>query len=154
MQKDILLSPCKYVHHIGRMLPNINSGLQNFRKKSVLNSGMLISVESFSRTGGFNEDIKLDFADFLFINKYKKLYTDFFVTNSICSHELSSFEKDVEKVLTRFKIYCRDARTYADCSDAFLILSYIVFRRTLNLLLKYKRITFVKIFLKNFISHN
>ena len=150
-QDDRILSPCRFVFNRGVSFAHFLPGLHAFNKISVLNSGMLISTESFSKVGGFNEKIKLDFADFYFINKYKKKYHSFVVTNTTCIHELSSNEKNVDNILVRFKYYCQGARIYSEDILKFSNLLLLVFYRTIKLTFIHKKVSFIKEFILYFL---
>ena len=74
-----LYSPLKYVFKRGFQLNKISIGVNNFKNKSVVNSGVMITTKAFEKTGGYNEKITLDFSDLVFIEKYKKIFNEFVV---------------------------------------------------------------------------
>jgi len=153
ISNDLILSPCNYFHGRGSAKKNISEGIHNFHKNSLLNSGILISTKVFAEVGGYNEQIRLDFSDFYFINKFKKKYSQFVVTNAVCMHSLSSDEISVEKNLERFKIYCEGARNFQSLTNfiwIFLISGY----RMLKFTLKHKDIRFFIQFFKCYLINN
>lgn len=66
-----LISPCFYWKGIGFPLRKAPKGLLPLKNRSVLNSGMLVSVDAMERIGGFNERIPLDFADHDFYSRLR-----------------------------------------------------------------------------------
>ena len=142
------LSPCHFKFNRGKVANNVTIGLNDFKNKSLLNSGLLIDVTTYIEIGGYNEKIKLDFSDFYFILKFQKLNKHFIQTNVICEHDLSASETNLEKQLIRFEFYCAGAIEYGkSVNQLFQIYLLIIFR---TLLLSFRQRT-VKYFvvLKN-----
>jgi len=150
----MVLSPCKYVFCRGQAILQISDGIHSFKGLSVLNSGILVSVKDFEEAGGYNEKIKLDFADFYFIDHFKKMNQYFVVIDAICHHDLSSNENDFEKVSNRFKFYCNGAKFYAHNFLSFMNLLFLCFFRATKLTVKFKRLTFYKSLFKYYIGHS
>ncbi|NVN94894.1 MAG: glycosyltransferase [Bacteroidetes bacterium] len=148
-----VLSPCNFLFERGSAKSHISNGIQDFKKKSLLNSGMFIKLDSFSKTGGFNNKIKLDFSDFYFINNFKKNYNSFVITEAICVHELSSTDTNCENAINRFKFYCNGARNYMNFNNFFWVFLWAKLHM-LKLSFKYKDIRFFKIFFKYLIKNN
>jgi len=147
-----VFSPCKYTLKRGFALKKVTFGITSLQGISVLNSGMMIHLKSFSLVGGYDERVKLDFCDFLFIEKFKKVYSSCFIIDVTCEHDFSDDEKDVEKLNERFGIYCRDAK---NCDqESFLDwVQYmiVVFGRASSLVLRTGKMRFYRTMIEDFI---
>jgi GT2 family glycosyltransferase len=151
-QHGQILSPCRYYHKRGYWPTSMSEGLMDVNQFSPINSGMMINTRAFFEVGGYNEDVKLDFADFQFIERFGKRYTSFYVLDLICEQDFSGFEKDVEKLKHRFGFFCQGAKNCKRESwgDHFWYLM-VVLRRMLGLILKSGNISFLCIFYKNYL---
>jgi hypothetical protein len=133
------LSPCHFKFNRGKVANDVTIGLNDFKNKSLLNSGLLIDVTTYLEIGGYNEKIKLDFSDFYFISKFQKKHNHFVLTNVTCEHDLSTSETNLEKQLIRFEFYCAGAIEYGkSVNQLFQIYLLIIFR---TLLLSFRQKT-------------
>lgn len=146
------LSPCYFKYNRGEISKNVTIGLNNFKNKSLLNSGLLIDVNTFLELGGYNEKIKLDFSDFYFITKFQKKHKTFILTKAKCEHNLSSTELDLEKQLIRFKFYFDGALEYGKSVNKLLQIFILIIFRTLLLSIRHKTFRYFLI-LKNYGLH-
>ena len=146
------LSPCYFKYHRGKISKNVTIGLNNFKNKSLLNSGLLIDVNTFLELGGYNEKIKLDFSDFYFITKFQKKHKTFILTKAKCEHNLSYTELDLEKQLIRFKFYFEGALEYGKSFNKLLKILILIILRTLLLSIRHKTFRYFLI-LKNYGLH-
>jgi len=144
-------SPTRYKHKRGYNI-KLSSGVYSLLKYSPVNSGMVVSVNRFWKAGGYNPLIKLDFADFQFIERFRHVEKYFFIVNTVAIQDFSNEENDIEKLQTRFKIYCECAKK-CDRNNIVDSLGYLysVFRHTLGLTAKTKNISFLHIFFTNYI---
>jgi rhamnosyltransferase len=112
------LSPSRYFMGRGFLSKSIPAGFYPLNAYSPLNSGSLINVSLWSLAGGFNGAIKLDFSDYSFFQRVQESgIHQFLLINYVVSHELSTYEKDVSKILTRFRIYVADMNAFLkECS--------------------------------------
>lgn len=148
-----LYSPCGYISHTGFHLNHLHPGVNSIRRKSLLNSGMCISVDAFEKVGGFNERIPLDFADHDFIRRFKGHFDAFVVVDVTCRHGFSDKEPaDRNKSLERFSYYLRGAKNSA--AGLFDVCSLLptIFVRTLRLSVRFRSLEFFRLFLHTF-SH-
>ena len=135
--------------------PNIvTPGLNSFKGKSPINSGLIISVKLFESVGGYNEKIKLDFSDFYFINKVSKKVSSFYVMNLVCYHYLSNA---VRKELTlgtlyRYQTYCEGAKLSAENVLDYLKFFVITLQQAIKLSIRYKSKVFYRIFISSFLN--
>lgn len=107
----VIVSPCRFVAGFGLPLQTPLSGRLSLSGHSVLNSGMLIRLETFQSIGGFNERIPLDFADHDFCRRYADRYEWVQVLPVACQHGFADREATtIAKDLHRFSYFCRGAR--------------------------------------------
>lgn len=149
-----MYSPSRYYLKRGFLLKSINAGLNTIRNKTLLNSGMCISLAAFEKIGGFNEKIKLYFSDFNFIDRYRRHYTGFIVLDTICEHNMFTLEnKNVDSQLKRFMYFCEGARNSGDnCIDFCIYFSY-AFLRSIKLSITFKTFGFILVFFHNFLKN-
>ncbi|MFD0939084.1 glycosyltransferase family protein [Pedobacter boryungensis] len=149
---EVIVSPAKYTFFIGSSPDSVNPGINNLEKKLILYSGMFITLTAFFKSGGFNDKIKLDFMDCYFSENYKRKYPTFYLLNVNCEHDLSSFEKNVQKVLNRFKYYCEGAKYFASTKINYFSLFVICLLRSFKLATKFQNLSFPKIVFKVFLT--
>jgi hypothetical protein len=132
----------------GKVANNVTIGLNDFKNKSLLNSGLLIDVTTYLEVGGYNEKIKLDFSDFYFILKFQKKHNHFVLTNVLCEHDLSASETNLEKQLIRFEFYCAGAIQYGKSVNQLFQIYLLIIFRTLLLSFRQKTVKYFVV-LKN-----
>ncbi|MHC4583720.1 MAG: glycosyltransferase [Planctomycetota bacterium] len=155
ISKNRIISPCRYFLNRGYSLRRIEPGIYNCERKSLINSGMLISVDAFEKTGGYNENIRLDFADHSFIGKYKAIYNRFAVIDLRCFQDFSSDRQlTISSALIRFAFYCEGARNKAVNKLDYLVLMLVVLFRSGKLSLKYMSLKFFIIYYNKFLFGN
>ena len=144
-------SPTRYKHKRGYSV-KLTSGVYPFLKYSPVNSGMAINTQRFLEAGGYNPLIKLDFADYQFIEQFRRIEKSFFIVDSVAIQDFSNEEKDIKKLQTRFQIYCECAKK-CERNNIFDSLAYLysVFRHTLGLTIKTKNISFLSLFITNYL---
>jgi len=151
LKNNIPFSPTRYKHKRGYCV-ELNSGIYSLLKYSPVNSGIVINTEYFWKVGGYNPLITLDFADYQFIERFRRTKKYFFVIDTIAIQNFSNDERNIKKLQTRFRIYCECAKK---CNRNNIIESleyfYSVFRHTLGLIIKTKKISFFWIFATNYL---
>lgn len=153
ISNDKIMSPCRYFLHRGYSLKKVKYGVCDFSMKSLLNSGMLIQVEAFQKVGGYNEKIRLDFADHAFIKCYKGYYRNFVVINMRCYHGFFGNQSlTTNAALVRFAYYGEGARYSANNFMDFLILLLVATCKAVKLSLTYKNLKFFVIFYNSFFA--
>lgn len=119
--------------------------------KSVINSGLMIPLEIFEKIGGYNEKLKLDFSDIYFIEKYKEFNPKIVLVDAYLKHSISGDEgKDFAREYNRFRYYCSACKEIQRAlhTSAFWSAS----RRLIRLVLKYKRLSFIKIYFEYYLK--
>lgn len=115
------------------------SELYALKKKSLINSGLLIPLKIGARVGGFNNKIKLDFSDTFFMESYKLHYNKIVLVDAEIKHSISGDEgKDAVRELQRFRYYCNGAREMKKSTMDAARISRLMFFRTLRLVVKYR----------------
>jgi rhamnosyltransferase len=105
-----ILSPARYWCKRGFGLKKISFGLHGFNHLSPLNSGMMISLDAFNAVGGYDERVRLDFSDFMFIERFRRKFDLFFVVDVVGVQGFSDESTDVGVLNERFGWYCEGAR--------------------------------------------
>ena len=107
------LSPTPYRMKTSSLQETAPTGIVRFKDASPINSGILVSVDSFLQAGGYEEDVWLDFADICFIEKYRKRYPEYYVLpDVVCVQSFSGEETDQKIVFRRYLIYLECARHF------------------------------------------
>lgn len=144
-------SPTRYKHKRGYSI-DLHKGIYSLSKYSPVNSGMVINIKSFWESGGYNSKINLDFADFQFIERFRRIYKTFYLIDTVAIQDFSNDENNIEKLKTRFNIYCECAKK---CEKTNLIdyleYFYSVLRHTIGLIIKTHNFSFFKIFIDKYI---
>jgi rhamnosyltransferase len=153
ISNDKIMSPCGYFLHRGYSLKKANYGLCDFFMKSLLNSGMLIQAEAFQKAGGYNEKIRLDFADHAFIRRYKGCYHHFVIINMRCSHcFFGNHNVTANAAIVRFAYYGEGAMHSANNFMDILILLFVSICRATKLSLIHRNLKFFVILYNTFFS--
>ena len=148
------ISPTPYHMFTSHVCTDAPTGIVKFSDASPINSGMLVSVESFCHSGGYYENIWLDFSDVAFIEKYKKLYHEYYVmANVICRQTFSGIETDKKKIYQRFCIYLECARNFRKCVHGIsLALTVATIRPTLSRTLKTLNLKYIFAYFKYYLG--
>lgn len=113
VSNGLYLSPTPYWMKTSALQAYAPTGIISLKKYGIINSGMLVSTESFINVGGYEEKVWLDFSDVCFIEKYKKAYTSLFILPDIVCHQaFSGIDDHPERIFKRFCIYLECARNY------------------------------------------
>lgn len=140
------MSPTHYFMKTSKLQREVPVGRVRLTDVSPVNSGMLVTVDSFRRVGGYEDDVWLDFSDICFIEKYKRKYSDFYILpDVVCTQAFSGLECDKEKIYKRFCIYLECARnfprkSFIDSVELFLT----TLRPTLSRTIKERTLRYLK----------
>lgn len=153
IQTGKYISPTHYFCKGSRPTRKLYTGMLSFDQVSPINSGLLISVSSFRAVGGYDEEVTLDFSDIRFIEKYKKMYSCFYVIPGIiCLQDFSIQEKNTEKLMTRFQIFlnCALACKRESLFDRLAYL-FVTAKRTVHLVWLTHKWSFLKKYISNYL---
>lgn len=141
-----IISPCNFVFMRGSYLNHIDCGINNFKGKSLINSGLCISVGAFSKNNGYNNLIKLDYSDHDFITRFAKNVTDKFVVLDLhVLHQLSTtYRNSLTEDKTRFLYYLDGAKHMSVSSLNLFFLKWVNFLRSIKLSMTHKNLYFIK----------
>jgi rhamnosyltransferase len=154
-RKNKIYSPAYINHFIGKV-QNLESftyqEIYSLDKKSLINSGLMIPASLTDLIGGFDENIKLDFSDFYFIEKYKKINADVILLDLYVQHSLSGDEdKNYSAEMLRYKYYCNGAKYFNNALNEFRLIPAL--RRMFRLMIKYKSLKPINVFSEYFIGN-
>lgn len=128
------ISPCAFYLKHGHWLRKVNSGLTKTKYRSVINSGLLISLKAYLNSGGYNDKVYLDYSDHEFFTRFKSLYRYFYVLNVELLQDFACVSKDSDKLLKRYRILCDCVQNVSKKSFGERLLYYFVlFRRGVHL---------------------
>jgi len=153
IQNGKIMSPCKYQYKWGKLIDSINPGVYSLNQFVPVNSGLCIEVDTFFEVGGYNENVKLDGADFQFIERFKTKYKEFVVLNLRLFQNFSLFDDDISGVSARYKLFIEDLSNFETKSifDKFWY-QRVILIRTLLLTLRCKNIFFIKTYFNKFLN--
>jgi rhamnosyltransferase len=149
-----LLSPCTYRFKRGFTIADssqVKPGRQTLINRSLLNSGLLISMDAIERIGGYNPTIRLDFADFDFIERYKKLFNSYVLIDMRCVQSFSGESTDLAASLRRFAFYCQGARYSIRTPLDALMLALVCLTRGLKLSMRFRTVRFLHMYVCYFL---
>ncbi len=147
-----IFSPCAYRFKRGFYLDSIEKGIHSLQKLAPVNSGMLIDIDAFFEVGGYNNEVKLDFSDFQFIERFRKRYSEFYVMDVACEQDFSDGEVSLAGQAHRFGYYCEGARNIEKNGLMdWLQYNAVVFLRAVRLSLRYKDLRFLHVYLTTFL---
>ena len=126
---------------------NLRPGTYNLKEFLPVNSGTCISIEIYKQVGGYNEHIKLDFADFDFFERVSSISPQFCIIDSHAQQSFSDSETDLLKLFGRYKVYVHDAKYY----QGGHIIGFHVLKHTLALTIRTKKTCFLNYYLRNYI---
>lgn len=147
-----IFSPSRYRFKRGFYVDSIKSGIHSLFKHAPVNSGMMVRAEAFLKVGGYNEKVKLDFADFQFVERFRKSCPDFYVIDVTCEQDFSDDNGSYESQYVRFRFYCEGAKNVENKSLwDWLQYNMVVFIRAARLTLRFGRLGFMGAYFRNFL---
>lgn len=142
---EVICSPCRYLMRTGFHPKTVRTGIQMLQGKAVLNSGMLVMVDVFGRCGGFNERIRLDFADFAFNNRLRRHHETFCVLPIQCRHGFSGTGTvSRPDALRRFELFREGAANSVESFTDGVLYSLVVLKRCIRLTVQFRSFCFIK----------
>lgn len=144
-----ILSPSKYIGYRSYLYDKIEKGIKKLKGHSFINTGMLIDIDFYTKTGGYNEEIKLDFTDHDFVYNCNKFTEKFEVMDIKLNQDFSSLTNTKEQAVKRYNVYLVDLKSFRKCKRNKIVLFFNSdFLRLMKLSLQYKSLDFLKIRLK------
>lgn len=142
-----VMSPklCKYFRPSSS---DLNIGLHFLKDAAIINSGLIVSTHAFWMCGGYNEELRLDFADYQFIERIQSKIKQFYVFPGELYQDFSNDETDARKLFTRFVFYCEGLKKYKTTPLRHLMLIYTGFLHTMALVRRTKSFKFLPYYFK------
>lgn len=136
-----LISPSLFFFNRGFRPFSLKPGIAHLTQLSPINSGMMIKTELFNQSGGFDENVPLDYSDFAFLKRVKHHINQFFIVDTSVIHSLSVLTtRNIETAKIRFK-YLTKAIIHVNGKSFITFL--ILFVSSIRLSLKYKNPNFI-----------
>lgn len=146
---DEIISPFNYWLCVGRSPKTMSTGTKSLKNSYAINSGLLVPTQLFEKVGGYDELVRLDFSDFVFMHKLKKVKAQLRVIDLHLESQLSSHQyEEREKVQERFYLYCIGSRRFAHYTHQPFSHFLTALFRALKLGARYQTFEFIKISLR------
>ena len=128
----------------------LDEGIYSLKDYLPVNSGACIRLSAFEKAGGYNTDIRLDFADFDFFSRLAIANDSFFCVNSTARQSFSNEETRIDKLFGRFKFYIEGARTARRNNLIQTMVTIEVIRHTMALTVRTRSFKFINYLIRNF----
>jgi hypothetical protein len=114
----------------------------------LINSGLCVSTDLFCSVGGYNEKVRLDFADFQFMYRVRKKTHTLQLLNAVAVQDFSNEETDVKRLYSRYQKFLEGAGSVqVESFKERMRIIWLVFLHTLALTKRTKSMCFVKLWL-------
>ena len=146
-------SPCQ-PHWYGMKPVILPEGSYSLYQYNVINSGCCLPLAHFESAGGYKEDVMLDFSDYQFQHRLRKVYDTFYVLPFRALQDFSNDETDETKLMNRFLLYLKGALNYeSDGLYDHLIFNIQVLKHSLALTLRTRNMNFMVCYFKKYLLH-
>ena len=130
--------------HRGVSLPEGQYSLYDYLP---VNSGACIRLSVFERVGGYQDAIRLDFADFDFFARLAEVSADFWRIDRVAQQSFSNSETDIDRLYRRYLFYLEGAREARKNKLIRCLVDVGVLRHTLALTARTNSLRFIKKYL-------
>lgn len=144
------MSPVKLWWKMGLINNNVPKGqIISLYDYSPINSGMCISVDAFFKCGGYKNQVFLDYSDFQFIERFRRISDKGYILKTEIHQEFSTLVDDRDKMLSRYQLFCLSLKQ-CDMPSFVDRMGYamVVLKRGVSLILKTHSFRPVLIFFK------
>lgn len=133
----------------------LNAGEHSLYKYNVVNSGICIPIRLFLNAGGYDPATPLDFADFQFNRRIRKLRSSFMLLPFTALQDFSDNCTDPVKLLSRFRLYASSAKGFITegITDA-LKHHFSVLKHTIALTIRTRNMAFAREYISIFLLPN
>lgn len=148
------MSPVKLWWKMGLINNNVPKGqIISLYDYSPINSGMCISVDAFFKCGGYKNQVFLDYSDFQFIERFRRISDKGYILKTEIHQEFSTLVDDRDKMLSRYQLFCLSLKQ-CDMPSFVDRMGYamVVLKRGVSLILKTHSFRPVLIFFKYYIK--
>jgi len=127
----------------------LQTGVYPLKNLTIINSCLMVNLSFFKSINGYDERLRLDFADTEFIERAKTVISKFELLPFSCSHNFSNNSSSTNSSLFRFKIYVQDLVKYpAKNSWQRIQLMFVGFVHTLQLSWRFHSLKFLNVWIK------
>jgi len=146
VSEGAIISPCRLVFYKGVALKKTpKAGKFKLEDLKPINSGLMVNLLSFRSIGGYNENIKLDFSDFEFIERFSAKCSEGVILDLSCGHGLSAHKvENLNSTLVRFGYYIAGAREMKKNISSPIRIEILLWLRASKLTYTYKSPVFFK----------
>ena len=130
--------------HRGVMLSEGQYSLHDYLP---VNSGACIRLSAFERVGGYQESIRLDFADFDFFSRLAEVSDEFWRVDRVAQQSFSNSETNVDRLYRRYLFYLEGAHEARKNKHIRRLVDIGVLRHTLALTARTNSLRFLKKYL-------
>lgn len=133
------MSPAKIHHKNAVLQSSAPNGIISLNEYSPINSGICVNVDAMIECGGYKEDVFLDYSDYQFIERFKRLYPQAYILDREAKQDFSAFSDSKEATLSRYRLFCRSIKacerhSFAD-NWGYL---FVVTKRCISICFHYK----------------
>ncbi len=128
----------------------LKEGVYSLKKYLPVNSGACIRMTAFERVRGYNQDIRLDFADFDFFSRLAIYEGKFYKLKSDVLQSFSNETTDTNRLFERFKIYIEGAHVARRNGEISTMVRRDVWRHTFALTFRTFSMRFMMEMLRHF----
>lgn len=128
----------------------LGEGLHSLNDYLPVNSGACIRIAAFEKAGGYNPEIRLDFADFDFFSRLAVHDDKFYRVDSTARQSFSNEEKRLDRLFLRFQFYIEGARAAYRNPLIRNMVKIEVMRHTLALTVRTHRLRFINYLIRIF----
>ncbi len=146
--KGEFISPCKHWRNWNFPLIQISSGEHKLTNYSLINSGLVLHMDTLAKVGGFHSELPLDFSDAYLMDKLRADKHHFYLMNVSCEHHLSSEEKNFNLIKLRYLSYLKSSKIYAKTIGKPVHFKLFLMLRAFKLSIKHRSLFFVKSFIQ------
>lgn len=148
------MSPIKLCWKFGSLSKNApRNQIVSLHDYSPINSGICVSVDYFFKAGGYKNEVFLDYSDFQFIERLRKVSDKCFILDTEIHQEFSALVDDKDKALGRYALFCKSLK-HCDKNNMVDSLGYalVVIKRCISLVVKTKSTQPFFVLYKNYFS--
>lgn len=130
----------------------LSPGIYDLHQYESINSGLCVTLKAFHAAGGYNDAVRLDFADFQFQNRLRQVDSRLLVLPFIAVQDFSNEQRDASVLYTRFKLYLESASHCRFHSTREKLTHHLaVVRHTLALSLRTRKICFLTTYFTHYL---
>lgn len=148
---EALCSPTDVSGWCTRVHP-VSAGDYSLYQLNVINSGMCVPLHLFERAGGYDLRVNLDFSDYQFQRRLRKVNDRLRLLPVVAHQDFSGDCRDYGRLIVRFRWYIKCAAHFSTegLADS-LGHHYTVWRHTAILTLKTQKMSFLKEYFLRFL---